>query len=309
MKSGHVLVSRCLIPMLALGLAAGCAGDEEPGPGDGPPPGYVRYEADPVTVEPGQNGQWLHWVAEPADVERSIVDIVGAQGTGGHHAILYTSADLQPVGTTRVFENADQSDLQFVGGVGGEGGDSLKLPPGVVFRVPAGRALVIQSHFLNATDAPVVGTSRVDVKFAEPSADDIVARFFAQSTGRLEVPPALSQRDAICVLPKDLPMLMFANHMHEMGTSIATTITAPGGAPQMIRDDPSWQDEYTFNPVFTRATPDQPIVLAAGSTLTTHCEWNNTGSETLSQPDEMCVFFGFFLGERDAACGDGHWRE
>jgi hypothetical protein len=46
-------------------------------------------------------------------------------------------------------------------------------------------------------------------------------------------------------------------------------------------------------------------VLKAGTTVHTHCEWMNLGRETVKFPDEMCVFFGFFLGERDINCLDG----
>jgi hypothetical protein len=300
---------RCAGCLLALMSAVGC-GDSKEEDVAPPPEGYIRYTAPAVTVPAGQNGQWLQWVAEPADHDRNIDDVIGYQGRGGHHAILYTTKQIEPVGTTTTFKNDDQANIQFVGGVGGEGGDSLVLPKGVVFRVPAGRALAIQTHYYNVSDAPIEGNSHIDVKFSEPSPDDKVARFFSNSWRKVSVPPHQdSQHDATCVLQKALPLLMFANHMHEMGMSITTSIAEPGGAPRVLKADPKWYAEQTFNPDYTLTDANAPVVLPAGSTLTTHCEWRNTSGETLSSPDEMCVFFAFYFGDKDASCSDGTWRE
>jgi len=295
--------------LLVAVCAVGCSDPDEEGVPP-PPEGYIRYETPPITVQPGENAMWLQWIAEPADHDRNIDDLVGAQGPGGHHAILYTSKDVQPVGTTRLFENEDQSDIQFVGGVGGEGADSLRLPEGVVFRVPAGRALLIQTHYLNASDNVLEGNSRIDVKFSDPAPGDKVARFFANGSRKVAVPPQQdSTHDTTCVLPKDLPLLMYANHMHEMGMSITTTVIPPGGAVQELKTNPTWEVERTFNPDYTIGDPNAPKVLAAGTTISTHCVWRNTSNETLKSPDEMCVFFAFFFGEKDVTCADGKWYE
>jgi hypothetical protein len=298
----------CACALLAV---AACGGGDGGDDGDtAPPEGYVRYETPPVTVLPGENGMWLQWVAEPADHDRNIDDLIGAQGPGGHHAILYTAKEAAPIGTTRVFENEDQADIQFVGGTGGEGADSLVLPEGVVFRVPAGRALVVQTHYLNASDQPMEGNSTIDVKFSDPQPTDRVARFFANASRRVSVPPNQdSTMQTSCVLPHDMPLLMYANHMHEMGMSITTTATLPSGEAMALKSDPQWDVEWTFNPDYIIGDPDAPLVLPAGTRLTTDCAWRNTTGETLTSPDEMCVFFAFFFGDKDATCADGTWRE
>jgi copper type II ascorbate-dependent monooxygenase-like protein len=295
-----------VVPVTALLLAMGCADSEM---GDGPPDGYVRFEAPPVTVQPGESGMWLHWVADPVDHDRNIDDLIGSQGLGGHHAILYTTTELQPVGTTRDFGNEDQGNLHFVGGTGGEGAESVKLPPGVVFRVPAGRALVIQSHYLNTSDAPFEGHSTIDVRFSEPSDQDLVASFFANAVRTIDVPPHQeSQQETACVLQKDLPLIMYANHMHEMGAAVTTSILG-SDSEEILKQDEVWNTEWTFNPDYTHASPEAPLLLTVGSTLKTHCVWNNTTDRSLTSPDEMCVFFAFFLGEKDITCADGYWVE
>ncbi len=298
-----------LLMALAAPSVAACS-DDGAAPGDGPPTGYVRYEPPDVTVGPGESRTWVQWVAAPFDHDQNVVDLIGTQGVGGHHALLYTSKEIQPIGTTREFLNEDQADIQLIGGVGGEGGKSVKLPAGVVMRVPAGRALLMQTHYFNGGDMPIQGHSKVDVKFAELSPDDKVASFFVSTVHQLELPAhADFEREVSCLLKKDLPMLMVANHMHEIGVSVQTTITAPGGVPEMVKDDPAWNPEWTFNPEYRNATVEAPLMLKAGSTVTTHCSWHNATDKVVGMPNEMCVFFGFFLGEKDVTCVEGNWYE
>jgi hypothetical protein len=302
---------RVCLALSYLAVAAACSSDDGgPVGGDGPPAGYVRYEPTPVTLAPGDNKMWLQWVAPPLDKDQNIVDLIGWQGTGGHHAVLYTTTEVQPVGTTRDFSNADQMDIHLVGGIGGEGGEAVKLPPGVVFRVPKGRALVVQTHYLNTGDTSLVGRSRIDVKFGDPAPTDKIASFFVSSAKQLSIAAhADAEKDVTCVLQRDLPMLMITNHMHEIGVSIRTTLTPPGGSARVLKDDPSWNPEWTFNPDYTSTTADAPMILAKGSTITTHCKWHNPSDKAYGQPDEMCIFLGFFLGDKDATCLEGTWLE
>jgi copper type II ascorbate-dependent monooxygenase-like protein len=299
--------SICFVALAACGKDEGAA----PMPGnEGPPEGYVRYEPPTMTVQPGETKMYLQWVAAPFDKDQNIIDLIGSQGDGGHHVILYTTKEIQPVGTTREFANADQADIQFVGGLGGEGGTPVKLPPGVVFRVPAGRGLLLQTHYFNPTDEVIEGHSVVDVKFGDPAPGDQVAHFFASALHNVSVAPhADTTSETVCELKKDLPMLMYSNHMHELGVTIKTTLTDAVGTVKVLKDDPTWNTEWIYNPDYVSTTAESPMILPAGSTLTTRCEWHNTTDKTWEQPDEMCVFFGFFLGDKDITCSAGHWIE
>ena len=63
--------------------------------------------------------------------------------------------------------------ISFVGAIGGEGTatSAAKLPDGLNFRLPAGQALMINTHWLNATDNTVDGQAVIDVKFADATPD------------------------------------------------------------------------------------------------------------------------------------------
>src|SRR5690349_19180046 len=140
-------------PLLVSSLCAtallACAADD---PTDGPPPGYIRYEATPIPLAPGASGQWVQYVATALEEDMDVVDIIGEQGPAGHHAILYASPQVEPIGTTRDWRSVDQIADRFLGGIGGEGAESIRLPAGAVFRIPRGNALYINTHYLNASD-------------------------------------------------------------------------------------------------------------------------------------------------------------
>ena len=296
-----------IIGMSAALLTLGCGSSPEPSDVDEPAPGYIRYDTAPISVAAGESGIWNQWVALPVDYERIVVDLTGTQSLSGHHAILYTTTDIQPVGTVRVDAASDQLTRQFVGGVVGQSTE-LELPEGVVFRVPAGRGLLIQTHYLNVTSESVVGTSRIDVKFGTPSPEYELASLFGTASLEVNLPPQqASEREVSCVIEQDLPLLMFANHMHQWGRTVTTTVTDPNGVTQVLKEDPRWNAEWGYNPNFTIESKEEPLLLLKGSKVSTKCTWDNTTPETLAYPSEMCMFIGFFLGERDHLCPGGTW--
>jgi hypothetical protein len=303
--------------VVAGGLVLGCgdaAVDAPAPPGASGPPalleGYQRYTTAAVEVAPGADLLLAQWVAAPLDRELDVLDIVGTQSATGHHALMYATSLEEPVGTTRTWEDADQLATRFLGGVGGEAGGNVKLPEGVVFRVAAGRGLLVQTHYLNASTETVMAESVLDVLFAEPSEERRLASMFANTSLAIDIPPNQSATvDVECTLPRDMSFLMFANHMHEMGTDTLTERIDTGGATSMIKSDQPWRYEWAFNPNFSVHEPDVPYVVPAGSTIHTQCNWSNPAAEAVAFPREMCVFFGFFLGDKDVTCMDGNWLE
>jgi hypothetical protein len=295
-----------LLFTLALGSAAlaGCSSDGEPA--DGPPEGYTRFRTPPITVQPGESGQWIQWVSAPLERDMDVVDVVGSQTAGGHHALLYMTPESNEIGFTREFLNEDQLSTRILGGVGGEAGASVPLPPGTVFRVKAGNSLMIQVHYLNTTDEPIQGEAVLDAKITEVDPEAQVASWFFNATIGTDVAPGQSTARVTCVLPEDVTLIMFANHMHETGAHAETREARTDGTTVDVKIDPAWNYEWALNPNFAFMTSG-PLVLSAGSTLTTDCAWNNQGGDTLSFPDEMCIFFGIRLGEGDRICADGSW--
>lgn len=301
-----------LLSLLSLGTAA-CgdapAPDDPAESPDGPPAGYVRYRTPAITLQPGESGQRAQVVSAPFDADLDVADLIGTQTAGGHHALMYSSTRDEPVGTTRPWEDADQLVTRFVGGIGGEGAGAVELPEGVVFRIRAGSRMLIQTHYINTTAEPILGESVLDVKLVEPAAGAQVASLFGSTDIGVAVPPGESSMDVACVLQDDIRLLMWANHMHEHGFEVSTRLTDPDGATVDVKTDEPWDYGWALEPNFGHRSPEDPLVLPRGSTLETRCTWRNTGGEDVAFPDEMCVFFGLFLGDHDQNCVAGHWIE
>ncbi len=306
--------TRSLVGTLAVSitvLAAGGCAESGDGDDDAVPEGYVRFEPPMIALEPGTSGQWVQYVANPFDEDMDVVDIIGHQGTGGHHAVLYASPSIEAIGTTRDWQNVDQVVDRFLGGLGGEGAEEIALPEGAVFRVPAGQALYINTHYLNATDTAIEGWSRLDVKFEPANESRIAVGLFTNVTLAFEVTPGLSEATTSCTLERDVNLVMFTNHMHESGVAARTTIVPPGASseaePQVIKDDPAWNYEWATNPNFERYTVSEPLHLEAGTQIETSCSWNNKTGRSLRFPDEMCLFLSFDIdGLGDLACVNGN---
>jgi hypothetical protein len=293
---------------LALVLLAACGTDNTQYGGVLLDDGYIRYSASPVELMPGETAQFVQWVSPALDHDVDVVAVRGSQSLGGHHALLYASPDLEPVGTTRTWSAADQITARFLGGTGGEGASAVtELPDGAVLRVPAGSGFYIQTHYLNTSDEVLEGSSVVDVLLADPGADKTVLSMFVSSTLVVNVPPGDSTQTLDCDVQEDTQMILYFNHIHEMGASISTELRDTDGTLRMVKIDPTWEDEWSTRPNVDVMSLDNPLVLKTGSKLTTHCSWDNSSTRTLAFPDEMCAFFGFYVGTHDRACANGRW--
>ncbi len=309
---------RLTIPV-AFGFALlGCGTDSGPQwvANFNPPPamaGYTRYVTPTVKdIEPGANIEMCQWVALASDSAQDIIDVQGFQSATGHHAVLYATTETNfKVGESHECTVDDMVSISFVGGVGGEGvgGNAAKLPDGLFMRLPAGQALMANTHWLNATDSAVDGQAVIDLKTAPVSDSRTPADLFVNNGDTFEVAAnSAGSNDTNCVVQQDLQLAMMTNHMHTYGTSVYTEVIHTDGSKDMLRQDTGWSPEWQFNPMFTRYSLAQPKLLHTGDTVHTHCEWQNTTSKSLIFPDEMCVGITFYFPSNGMiTCENGSW--
>ena len=285
-------------------------------PGFDPPPpadGFTRFVTPPVHgIAPGDDIEYCQWVAPAAAGAQDVLDFSGLQSVAGHHAVLYaTTETYYDVGETHICNVSDMLSVSFVGAIGGEGngGTASKLPDGLYFRLPAGQALMVNTHWLNATDNTVDGQAVLDAKFAPADDSRQTADIFANNGDTFSIGSGSDvQYDVSCTLQQDMNFAMVTNHMHANGFAAHSELIHPDGSSTELRTDTSWATDEGFNPIYTRFSLAQPMVAHAGDTYHTHCEWKNTTAKTLLFPDEMCDGIGFYFPARgQLACSNGSW--
>jgi hypothetical protein len=290
------------LSVMAFGCASSPSGDEvQLIDGFNPPPapeGYKRYVAPAIhRLLPGQDLMFCQWIDVAPDEDVDIVDLQGYQTLTGHHVVLYSSSLKEPVGTSRECTTDDMVSVEFLGGVGGEGGgNASKLPDGLVFRQGKGRTLLANTHYLNATDQVMDVQSVLDVKTAAPSAAYTAAGMAVINYLDFQIPPnsASYSVDAYCTWPRDTSLVMWSNHMHENGLTVVSDVKHADGTVESLATDPSWRPEAAFNPTWTQWPLGSQRLIKAGDQTHIKCTWKNTGATMKRFPDEMCDGVGFY---------------
>lgn len=288
--------------LFIVAVLAGCAASNDVSyiPGFTPPDpgsGYTRFVTPTIDkLSPGDNVMFCQWIAAPEQTDRQIVDTLGFQSKGGHHVALYATSAIEEVGTSRPCTTRDMLTVTFVGAVGSEGLSAAKLPDGMAFTVPAGFALMTNTHYLNTTDNVIEGQSVVDVKFTDPAHPLKGAGNLAVNTDMFEIPAGAAYGyDGYCKATKKLSFFMWGNHMHEWGDHAFSEIIRADGTKVLLAQDDHWTTDLTFDPKWTRWSVDEPFIVNPGDTFHVQCNWKNTTGNALKFPDEMCVSTGFTL--------------
>jgi hypothetical protein len=279
-----------------------------------PPParsGYTRFVAPVMeNLAPGSDTMHCQYVQAPLDHDVDVLDVQGYQSIGGHHSVAYSTTMNVPVGTSRLCNAEDNMSAGFLGGTGGEGNGGVTLPPGVSFRLPKGSSIMLNTHFLNTTDAAIDGHSVVDFQFVATDPKRKVAALFTTGTLSFNVPPnASADAKAECTMPQDMQFILFTNHMHDNGMHAKTEVVRADGSVELVHEDPNWTYEMQFNADYTKWAIDKPLTIAKGEKLRTYCNWQNKSPSALGFPREMCFGVGFFLSDGSSApvCLDGQW--
>ena len=275
--------------------------------------GYTRY-ITPIIKDIPAGTDVLHceWLQAPLDHDTYVSALTEQQSKGGHHIVLYGNKVNETVGTSRECTSSDMLSITFVGAGGGEGTNTKEgaLPPGVVFLLPKGMSLMSNTHYINATQAPIDGQGVVDVKYVDFTAGDQIANLFANVGFNFTIPAQkTSTYDVVCPMQADVAFFQFANHMHTWGTAVDTDLVHLDGTIEQIIADSPWLPEEQFNFRFQTWPIATPKVIRKGETLRTHCTWRNTTGKDMTFPQEMCAGFGYFLSPTPSAptCVDGAW--
>jgi hypothetical protein len=190
---------------------------------------------------------------------------------------------LSPVGThhTLLFKGAEGTNMVYASGVGtGE----LMFPAGTGMRITAGTLLGLQLHIYNTTDAPLTGTSGIEILEVDPATVTDEVDMFLPGPQDLAIAPGEHTQSGTCTVTQPYKVFALFPHMHQLGSHMKTVVNA--GGTEHVLNDATYDFEHQTVKSF------EPLQLNPGDTITTECTWMNTTNETVtygeSSTTEMC---------------------
>lgn len=261
-----------------------------------PDPSYIDLVTPDEIIMPGEEKMFcLHARNDRGDV--AIDNFIGEQGTiGAHHIALYSTTDPEPPGTVEDCTSPEaNAKLQWFVVAGA-------FQPGYAIHLPAGMPYVLQFHYINASDRPLLIRDVGRIHMVDPATVTTWLSSFVMQDFSLELPP--EQETAIswdCTIPSDRRLLFVFGHMHEYGARYEIDLGPDTSSLTSIYMVDPWKARMRDAPPI-RTFYDQPLALAAGSILRTTCTWRNTTAVPVAYPGEMCLTFAYVAG------GDGPFQ-
>ena len=314
-----------LLAGFALLATSGCASDDEPSPPQDFPkdllPEHLHPDlplvapqsdrdipvfSDIIEVEAGGDVTFCTFTNVILDQPTIFRESYGAQSPQGHHAILqYTTTPQEP--HTGSCGGAMDGPI-LLGGTGGkEVADEPTLPENFGVEVPAGAQLILNHHWINTSPEAVTGQAMMLARRLDPDGDTVLAGNMIMMGMGWEI-PALSPYEYTteCTYGADVPYVLALGHMHEYGQNVRIDVTRADGTPENLIDEQWTPDSATGVGGGTVYSLENPLMINTGDTVRLTCSWNNTTTEPLGFPREMCIFFGYTV-DTNYFCANGSW--
>ena len=257
-------------------------------------------------IQPGGDLTLCAYVDDRVATDTDVTAYHGYQSSiGGHHVILYSVQQQQAANVHECTED-DMINARYIAGSGADS-PPAELPEGVVFRIPANTQLMIQTHWINATDVPIDGQGAFNLKVTAPRPEHQTAQLFTVVKTLFEVPVGDGYKTSTeCTVEQAMNVFTMGAHMHEWGTHASITHTSSTGANMLY--DYGWDDNDVFDPPRNNYTTNAPLRLAAGDKIKVDCAYNNTTGAPLPFPSEMCVAWHYaYPLTKEINCTDGNW--
>jgi hypothetical protein len=296
MRGRHILVS-----LVAL---AACKADDTPDLPDGNPGGQVyTLTWGPVEVGPFEEDTRCITLRLGNDIPVKIDRIHNTLGGGSHHFIVYRVTEGEETA-------APEPCFPFVDTLDPAAGaplmitqraeETLQLPDGVAFSLPADQLVRLEMHFINPSPETVTVDATTELH-AMPDADFVhEADFLFIGNPDIQLPsrPEIQELGPTYFpVPATLDganVFAITGHTHELGIDVEVEVTTgPEAAGQMVYDPIgfSWSEPET---VFH----DPPFTIPPDGGFRFTCSWLNDTGEFVgfgeSANDEMCFFWAYY---------------
>ena len=271
------------------------------------PPGGEAFYTPIFTIQPGQDITYCTYMEGLTDKDRRVHTTTGTQSKFGHHAIIFYATAPEKPHTAECYGEGMVNLHQMLGATGGEGNAFWEPPANVSTLVPKGSQMVIQSHWINTVEEPTRVQAMMVTIPGKTGPDAINAGSVAIVDTTFKIPPqGPYETFTECTFDRPHDLIMSLGHEHEWGTHVFAEVTRTDGTTETLLDRP-FVPHDTFAPPVDDHPLATPLKFAMGDKLRMTCQWENTTTDALQFPREMCVFFGYSMEPEDAHCVDGRW--
>jgi hypothetical protein len=268
-----------------------------------------------IVLEPGTDTMICYYGTYTGP-DVGLHDVHTYQGRYGHHFTFNgttTPAIDVPDGTvvdcTEESDEFQMSSLEPIGlpnvnTVNGETTVAMPLPEGMAVELESGQRYILQSHYLNSSPDPIRVTDKVVLTTIPTEEVETWAAPLIFNRGDFVIPPGESYSTSFsCTTGEDVNLLYSLGHMHEWGTSFRVD-QVEGEDRIPFYSVPEWDPVFRDAPMIVAAV-EEPIVIPAGTTFETTCEWFNDTDHELVFPHEMCVNVNFVYPQKTTIICDG----
>lgn len=258
-----------------------------------PDPAFLDFVGPDLVIQPGEDKMFCQHVRyDGDDMAFHQVDI--NQSKFGHHFVLLGAKEPKPDGTLE--DCSDVADMSKYTGYTA-GGEDMPAAHGML--LPKGKALVMQSHYINASPKPILIRDVLRLKKRPIGEIKTWVSLFVTAHLDFTIPAGKTASLTYdCPVPTEGKLLFLGGHMHEWGSRFEAQYGDTPTAMQTIYKVDRWTAEYRDSPPL-KLMMENPMPLTKGAVMRVTCEWNNTETRDLSFPHEMCTTFGYLAGPKE----------
>lgn len=273
------------------------------------PPGDVTFQFDTV-VPAGEEMFKCMYVQVPKDHGVIAVPAVESHYTPGSHHLLAYRSDLTeiPDGNTDVWECSDAAWFTHARGSYYEAqqpNEMRQLPDGIAHKFQPGEVMILQSHYINVTDAEI--QAHVELTLHTMDIDDVkveAGTIYFNDTS-INVPPhTRAMASMSCALPQDINLALLWSHMHKRGVHFVVT-TDDEKASEML-GSPLYEELDWSEPKAKTYPEGEEFEIHAGQRINILCEFQNDTDNTYkfgnsAETNEMCILHGMYWPRMSSA--------
>lgn len=279
--------------------------DQAPG---WPPSGLpdVKFSMD-VNVPAETELHKCLYFAMPDD--RGVVAVGGAEShytPGSHHMLAYRT-DLTSIPTE---QDGVWDCYQPVGGFH-QGGSyyeaqqpdsSRSLPMGVAHEFQPGEVILLESHYINATDKDIDAHVKLMLHTVDLAQVKFEAGTLMFNNITLQIPAHSHTRVTLtCPLSTDIYPALLWSHMHSRGVDFVATSDDEAATRKLgtLYHETNWSE-----PQPRQYPTEPPVMLHAGTNITVSCDFVNDSDNEFdygqsAETNEMCILHGMYWPRMD----------